>query len=184
MREYLKQKNNTNFKEKLSDVKISENTCFIILFLVLGLGGLGFLLNDMTYCSKDYSHDIYDHKSMDDIRSKETKQLYTKQEVEQPRPQFAVVGDQLTISSSPEVGTPTIFKVEQFDPKATYILNYGDKYNKILNTNTDAHTYRTPGTYDVSLTVKYKNKSKVLATKTITVFDAIDVSMYATDIDF
>ncbi len=61
------------------------------------------------------------------------------------------------------------FKLRSFDPKATYVFDFGDRIQKVCKNGIVNHFYKRDGRYKVSVSVKYDNQEAIAWTKKITI---------------
>jgi len=81
----------------------------------------------------------------------------------------------VSIKGIKEAAEVVTFEVEGFQKNANYKFDFGDGMERTLTHNIVKHVYRDPGNYNVKLIVSYKNETKVLFSKSITIEESIEV---------
>jgi PKD domain len=133
-----------------------KEAILLILVLAVGLGGLAVL----QFSRRD--------TSVDDLTPKNTVQTgMVEAPVDQKPVQEAVQkipGDFLTVNDDAEAGTPYTFRLKDFSPDLTYVVDLGDGTRKPMTEGKLKHIYKKAGTYPVSLYAQYQDETVLLKT--------------------
>ncbi len=155
----------------------------IPIFVIFGSVGLFLVLDHMKFrADKTFENPIYDHPSVDDNRSEDTKGMAVA--VKKPAEDKMITSKQLHVGGPREALTPVLFEVENFNQNAEYLLDFGDGIRRVLNQRTESHIYKKAGNYELSLYVTFQGKRRVLTNKDIEIMEPITVATNATLIDF
>ena len=75
----------------------------------------------------------------------------------------------LEISGNFEANQPMTFTLSSFNPKISYIIDFGDGEEMILNKDHCKYTYKNQGSYQLKMKALFNQKAQILYTKTLNI---------------
>lgn len=90
----------------------------------------------------------------------------------------------LSVQGIHEVGNTLEFTIEHFSPEAKYSIDFGDGRFRTVEQQTTLRTYKQPGTYAIKVQVEYQGEIKTISTKTLNIFDAIEMQAKVAEVEF
>ena len=90
----------------------------------------------------------------------------------------------LTIEGVQEVGETLRFTIGQFSPDATYRIDFGDGKFRPVQQQTFFRTYQRPGNYVIQVQMEYRDQTKVVSSKKLNIFDAIEMQAKVAEVEF
>ncbi len=91
-------------------------------------------------------------------------------------PETKVEHSQLLIEGHREAGELITFTIDNYDKKASYIIDFGNGTRKEVKNKKITYSYNRSGNYEVKLSVGYKNEAPVEFSKKIYIDESIEVS--------
>lgn len=90
----------------------------------------------------------------------------------------------LYVDGIQEVGEPIKFTIKHFSPEAQYRIDFGNgQFHEVTQQNI-VYTYDRSATYQVQVQIEYNGKVKTISTKTLDIFDAIEMRASIAEVEF
>ena len=163
---------NFNFSETLKKYNtVLTDKLLLLIVLLLGIGGLVFLLN----LQKDPVLVTQQEKVLPKQSSNSPKNIVATPPTTKPEVTAIPKETRLAIKGENEVGLPLNFYVSNIDPSIQYSIDFGNGSRKNLTSSSVTYAYPRAGKYTVSLKATYQGHSKIVDSQSISIADEIEV---------
>ncbi len=163
---------NFNFSETLKKYNtVLTDKLLLLVVLLLGIGGLVFLLN----LQKDPVLVTQQEKILPKHKDTDAKNTAVTPPNTQAQVTTLPKETRLAIKGENEVGLPLNFYISNIDPNIQYSVDFGNGSRKTLTGNSLTYAYPKAGRYLVSLKATYQGHSKIVDSQSISIADEIEV---------